>query len=134
MPVTLAEVPDTLPVTLPVTLPNTFPVSGPTKRFAKMVSTLMSPFELLLTNVLAIFPSVAVLSKFTAATNVSLLIPPIVNTRGALAVPPKSPPNITLPFTLVVASGKALDTVDASLNTFFTNAVVAIAVLLSVAV
>ena len=49
-------------------------------------------------------------------------------------MPPKSPANLILPLAIVVASGKAFCIVDASLTTFFTNAVVATAVLLSVEV
>ena len=132
-PVTLAAVPDTLPVTLPVTLPNTLPVSGPTNRFAKIVSTLMSPLELRLTNVLAKLSLEAPFNKSTAYLIVSLTTPPTDNTSGALAVPPKSPPNITLPLTVVDASCTAFETTVGSPKTFFTKAVVAMAVLLSVA-
>jgi len=55
-------------------------------------------------------------------------------TLGAAAVPPKSPANIIFPFTLVVASKTEFEMVVGSANAFFTNAVVATAVLLSVVV
>ena len=57
---------------------------------------------------------------------------PNFKTVGASAVPPKSPANLILPFEVVDASGNAFCIVDASLTIFFTNAVVATAVLLSV--
>ena len=59
---------------------------------------------------------------------------PNFKTLGAAAVPPKSPANIIFPFTLVVASTTEFEMVVGSANEFFTNAVVATAVLLSVVV
>ena len=49
-------------------------------------------------------------------------------------MPPKSPANMIFPFTLVVASTTEFEMVVGSANAFFTNAVVATAVLLSVVV
>jgi len=59
---------------------------------------------------------------------------PNFKTLGAVAVPPKSPANIIFPFTVVVASSTEFVILVGSANAFFTNAVVATAVLLSVVV
>ena len=59
---------------------------------------------------------------------------PNFKTLGAAAVPPKSPASIIFPFTLVVASTTEFEIVVGSAIAFFTNAVVATAVLLSVVV
>jgi len=59
---------------------------------------------------------------------------PNFKTLGAVAVPPKSPANIIFPFTVVVASSTEFVILVGSAIAFFTNAVVATAVLLSVVV
>ena len=59
---------------------------------------------------------------------------PNFKTLGALAVPPKSPASIIFPFTVVVASATEFVIAVGSAITFFTNAVVATAVVLSVVV
>jgi hypothetical protein len=63
-------------------------------------------FDVILAVLLAIFVSavVTLVGKFEI---VEELIPPILFTVGASAVPPKSFVNLILPFTLAVASGVA---------------------------
>ena len=73
---------------------------------------------------LTVFASVAALANMVAVLIVVELEPPTVFTVGDVAIPPKSPANCTLPFTVLEASGVAALVVDV------TKAVVANCVLL----
>ena len=97
---------DTIPVTF-VALPFSVPAKAPlasrcTIELARLVF-------------------VAVAKAFTADTILSLVFPPTLKIKGAVAVPPKSPPNNILPFVVVVASATELVIEpEASANAFAT--------------
>jgi len=95
------------------------PDNAPEKTVAVMVPAEKSPEASLLTIVLAVLSLVAELARSAAVAILAAVAPPTVLTEGAAAVPERSPANCTMPFALVLASGKALVTA------FDTNAVVA---------
>ena len=102
-PVTFVALPITVPVKFPVIFPTTFPVCVPTV-FALMVVAEKFPLPSLFTTVFAMFTLVAVPKALTVAAILSLVFPPTSITKGAVAVPPKSPANNIFPFEVVVAS------------------------------
>ena len=63
-----------------------------------------TPFASLFTTVFARFVLVAVAKALTVAAMLSLVFPPTSITKGAVAVPPKSPASNIFPFDVVVAS------------------------------
>ena len=105
-----------------------FPESEPEKTVAVIVPAEKFPEASLLIMVLAVFTFVAAIAKPVAVATFAAVAPPTVTTDGEVAVPERSPVNCTIPFVLLLASGKALVTA------FATNAVVAILVELSPAV
>ena len=68
------------------------------------------PSASLLTIVFAIFEAVADCTSKTAVLIDEELVPPTLLTIGDVAVPPKSPDNMTNPFTVKLASGVAVST------------------------
>ena len=80
-----------------------------------------TPFASLFTTVFARFELVAVAKAFTAAATLSFVLPPMLNTIGEDALPPKSPANKIFPLDVVVASAtEFVIEPDASANAFAT--------------
>ena len=92
------------------------------------------PFASLITFAFGVLDALDAAVKFTEFCISLTCKVPNFKTLGADAVPPKSPANIIFPFTLVVASKTEFEILVGSEITFFTKAVVATAVLLSVVV
>ena len=112
-----------LAVVAVVAFPFKFPVTFPIKP-AVIFPAIKFPLASLLTIVFGVFASVAALANNSAARMFAAVEPPTVFTVGDVAIPPKSPANWTLPFTVVEASGVA------ALVVAVTKAVVATCVVL----
>ena len=103
-----AKLPVTLPTTLPVKLPVTFPVTLPVKD-AVTFPALKFPLASLLTSVLTVLVEVADAVVLAMVVIVEEFTPPTVFTLGTSAVPPKSPANSIIPFSVDVAPVAELD-------------------------
>ena len=78
-------------------------------KLAVMMSALKLPLASLLTNVLIVFVEVADAISLAIVVIVEELTPPTVFTLGTSAVPPKSPANSMIPFSVAVAPVAELD-------------------------
>ena len=124
-PDTLVAFPVTVPVKLPVTSPTTLPVCVPLV-FALILPAEKLPLASRFTMVLAKLVLVAVPKAFTENAILSFVFPPTLNTKGVVAVPPKSPANNIFPLEMVVASATEFVIFpEASAKAFATYAVVA---------